>query len=229
MPAPNYKKEMQGDTVTKLAKGKQNKIPKGVLTAFIQLLTKYTTGAMDYTTNTHSHTIQGAITQQMTIGADMMAMGYIGKGWMDTVPTARHPTQIMNRLQRMIWMEFFEPLWQNHNELLHQQKNNYERVKDAVLTEQLEWYQSNRHTLLAHHDHFLLHNIDTTMLHTMPSRQKREWIRHLTVAKLANTQELTLLKTNQHSLFRYMIPVNAPPTATPGALLPREKPNNPKQ
>ncbi len=26
-----------------------------------------------------------------------------------------------------------------------------------------------------------------------------------------------------------MIPVNAPPTATPGALLPREKPNNPKQ
>ena len=60
------------------------------------------------------------------------------------------------------------------------------------------------------------------MLHTMPSRQKREWIRHLTAAKLANTQELTLLKTNQHSLFQYMIPVNAPPTATPGALLPRE-------
>jgi hypothetical protein len=26
-----------------------------------------------------------------------------------------------------------------------------------------------------------------------------------------------------------MIPVNAPPTATPGALLPGEKPNNPKQ
>jgi hypothetical protein len=63
----------------------------------------------------------------------------------------------------------------------------------------------------------------------MPSRQKQEWIRHLTAAKLANTQELSLLKTNQHSLFQYMIPVNAPPTATPGALLPREKPNNPTQ
>ena len=151
-----------------------------------------------------------------------MAMGYIGKGWMDTVPTARHPSRIMNRLQCMIWMEFFEPLRQNSNELLHQQKNNYERAEDTTFTEQLEWYQSNQHTLLAHYNHFLLNNINTTMLHTMPSRQKREWIRHLTVAKLANTQELTLLKTNQHSLFRYMIPVNAPPTATPGALLPRE-------
>jgi hypothetical protein len=102
-------------------------------------------------------------------------------------------------------------------------------VEDAALTEQLEWYQSNQDTLLAHHDHFLLHNINTTMLHTMPPRQKRELLRHLMAAKLANTQELTLLKTNQHSLFRYMIPVNAPPTANPGTHLPRETPNNPKQ
>ena len=63
----------------------------------------------------------------------------------------------------------------------------------------------------------------------MPSRQKREWIRHLTAAKLANTQELSLKKSNQHSLFRYMKPVNAPPTANPGTHLPREKQNNPKQ
>jgi hypothetical protein len=94
--------------------------------AFIQLLTKYTTGAMDYTANTRSHTIHGAITQQTTIRVDMMARGYIRKGWVDTVPTARRPTRVMNRLQQMIWMEFFESLWQNRNELLHQQKNNYE-------------------------------------------------------------------------------------------------------
>jgi hypothetical protein len=107
--------------------------------------------------------------------------------------------------------------------------NNYKRAEDAALTKQLEWYQSNRHTLLVHHDHFLLHNIDMPTLHTMPSGQKWEWIWHLTVAKLANTQELTLMITNQHSLFRYMIPVNAPPTANPGTHLPRGKPNNPKQ
>ncbi len=135
----------------------------------------------------------------------------------------------MNKLQRMVWMDFFEPLWKNRNELLHQQKNNYERAEDAALTEQLVWYQSNRHTLLAHHDHFLLHDIDLSTFHTMPSRQKREWIRHLTAAKLANTQELTLKKTNQHSLFRYRRPVNAPPTANPGTHIPRETANNPKQ
>jgi hypothetical protein len=132
----------------------------------------------------------------------MMARGYIGKGWMDTVPTARHPTRIMNTLQCMVWMDFFEPLWQNRNELLYQQKNNYKRAEDAALTKQLVWYQSNQHTLLAHHDHFLLHNINMPMLYTMPSRQKREWIRHLTAAKLANTHELSLKKSNQHSLFR---------------------------
>jgi len=54
-----------------------------------------------------------------------------------------NPTQIMNKLQRMVWMDFFEPLWQNRNELLHQQKNKYKRAEDATLTEQLEWYQSN--------------------------------------------------------------------------------------
>ena len=145
-----------------------------------------------------------------------MARGYIGIGWKDTVPTARHPTRIMNKLQRMVWMDFFEPLWQNRNELLHKQKNNYEIAENAALTEQLMWYQYNRHTLLAHHDHALLHNIDMATLHTMPSRHKREWIRHLTVAKLANTQELALKKTNQHSLFRYMKPVNAQPTTNPG-------------
>ena len=120
---------------------------------------------------------------------------------MDGYFAAWHPTRIMNKLQSIVWMDFFEPLWQNRNDLFHQQNNNYERAEDDTLTEQLEWYQSNRHTLLAHHDHFLLHNTNTPMLHTMPSRQKREWIRHLTAAKLANTQELTLMKTNHHSLF----------------------------
>ncbi len=157
-----------------LVKEKQNKIPKGVLTAFIQLLTKYTTGATGYTTNTHSRTIQDEITQQMAIRVNMMARGYIGKGWMDTVPTTRHPTRIMNKLQCMVWMDFFKPLWQNRNELLHQQKNIYEKKENAALTEQLMWYQSNQHTLLAHHDHFLLCNIDMATVHTMPSRHKRE-------------------------------------------------------
>jgi len=226
-PHPTIKEKREEILSQMLVKGKQKNIPKGVLTAFIQLLTKYTTGATDYTTNTHSHTIQDAITQQMAIGVNMMARGYIGKEWIDTVPTARHPTCIMNKLQRMVWMDFFEPLWQNRNKLLYQQKNNYGKAENAALTEKLVWY--HQHTLLAHHDHFLLHNIDMSTLHTMPSRHKQEWIRHLTAAKLANTQELALKKTNQHSLFRYMKPVNAPPTANPGTLPPREKLNNPNQ
>ena len=91
-PHPTIKEKREEILSQLMVKGKQQKIPKGVLTAFIQLLTKYTSGATDYTTSTHSRTIQDAITQQMAIGVNMMARGYIGKGWMDTVPTARHPT-----------------------------------------------------------------------------------------------------------------------------------------
>ena len=159
----------------------------------------------------------------------MMARGYIGKGWMDAVPTARHPTGIMNKLQRMVWMEFFEPLWQNRNKLFHQQKNNYTRANDALLAEKLTWLHSNRHSLLVHHNHFLFHNIATTTIHTIPTRQIQEWLRHLTIAKSANTQELTLRKTNQRSLFRYMTPVNAPPATTPTTHLPGEEPNTPQK
>jgi hypothetical protein len=61
---------------------------------------------------------------------------------------------------------FSNPYGKNHNKLLNQQKNNYTLAEDTVLD---EWYQSNRHTLLAHHDHFIFHNIDTATIHTMPS------------------------------------------------------------
>ena len=168
-PHPTITEKREEVLAQMLVMGKQKKIPKGVLTALIQLLTKHTTGATDYTTNTHSRAIQDAITQQMAIGVNMMARGYIGIGWMDTVPTACHPTQIMNKLQRMVWMDFFEPLWKNRNELLHQQKNNYETAENAALNEQLTWYQANRHTLLAHRNHALLHTIDMSTLQTMPS------------------------------------------------------------
>ncbi len=126
-------------------------------------------------------------------------------------------------------MDFYEPRWQNRNELLHQQKNNYILAEDAVLYEQLKWYQSNRHTLLAHHDHFIFHNIATATIHTMPSRQKWEWLRHLTAAKMANTQELNLMKTNQCSLFRYMKPVNAAPIPSPGTNPRGENPTSPQK
>jgi hypothetical protein len=79
-PHPTIKEKREEILSQILVKGKQKKIPKGVLTAFIQLLTKYTTGATNYTTNTHSRTIQNVITQQMAIGVNMMARGYIGKG-----------------------------------------------------------------------------------------------------------------------------------------------------
>ncbi len=47
-----------------MVKGKQKKIPNGVLTAFVQLLTKYTVGTTDYLLDTHTGSIKDKITQQ---------------------------------------------------------------------------------------------------------------------------------------------------------------------
>ena len=85
-----------------IVKGKEKNISNGVLTAFFQLLIKFTAGSTVYLLDTHIRPIKNAITQQLAIGVSMMACGYIGKGWMDAVPTTRHPTRIMNKLQCMV-------------------------------------------------------------------------------------------------------------------------------
>ena len=46
---------------------------------------------------------------------------------------------------------------------------------------------------------------------------------------MANTQELTLMKTNQRSLFRYMKPVNAAPIPNPGTQPPWGEPDFPPE
>ena len=75
-----------------MVKGKQKKMPNDVLTAFVQLLTKYTAGSTDYLPDTPIRPIKDAITPHLAIGVSMMAHGYIGKGWMDAVSTTQHPT-----------------------------------------------------------------------------------------------------------------------------------------
>jgi hypothetical protein len=53
------------------------------------------------------------------------------------------------RLQCLIWMEFFEPLWKNRNNLLHHTVNLYTQDDSSKLAESITWYCDNRHLLLA--------------------------------------------------------------------------------
>jgi len=92
MPSPGHTKETDRDVGTNDGKGKAKKMPNDVLTAFVQLLTKYTAGSTDYLPDTPIRPIKDAIRQHLAIGVSMMAHGYIGKGWMDAVSTTQHPT-----------------------------------------------------------------------------------------------------------------------------------------
>ena len=76
-----------------MIKGKQQKIPKGILTVFVQALSKYTNvnDSSDHNTSNSTLAIKDVIAQQITIGVNMMAQGYIGKQWIEPVPISQPP------------------------------------------------------------------------------------------------------------------------------------------
>jgi hypothetical protein len=91
------------------AKGIKLKIPKDVLHTITQTLTAYT-GLTQSINHNYNTSMKTAIKYQQKIGIDMMAGGFLSKQLLHTIHSSRNPTQTMNKLQRLIWMEFFEPL-----------------------------------------------------------------------------------------------------------------------
>ncbi len=142
----------------------------------------------------------------------MMARGFLSKQWLHTIHPSRNLTQTMNKLQRLIWMKFFEPLWKNRNELLHRTINFFTQADDNKLPESIKWYCKNCHLILAHHNTHLAGNIDLSSLQSMPLKQKQEWVRHFEVAKEAHGREQQLAETKQKSIREYMISTTKKPT-----------------
>jgi hypothetical protein len=140
------------------AKGIKLKIPKDVLHAITQTLTAYTrlTHSINHTYNT---AIKTAIKYQRKIGIDMMARGSISKQWLRTIHPSRNPTQTMNKLQQLKWMEFFEPLRKNRNKLLHCTVNFFTQANGNKLAKSIKWYCENCHLILVHHNTHLVDNI----------------------------------------------------------------------
>ncbi len=139
-----------------------------------------------------------------------MARGFLSKQWLHTIHPSRNPTRTMNKLQWLIWMEFFEPLWKNRNKLLHRTVNFFTQANDDKLAESIILYCKNRH--LAHHATHLANNIDLSSLQSMPLKQKQEWVQHFKGAKEAHKRERRLAETKQKSIQEYMISTKKMPT-----------------
>jgi hypothetical protein len=104
-----------------------------------QTLTAYT-GLTQSVNHNYNTAIKTAIQYQQKIEIDMMVRGFLSKQWLNTIYPSRNPAQTMNKLQQLIWMEFFEPLWKNRNELLHRTINFFTQADGNILAESIKWY-----------------------------------------------------------------------------------------
>ncbi len=95
----------------------------------------------------------------------------------------------MNKIQQLIWMDFFVPLWKNRNKLLYYTVNYYTQADNNKLTESIIWYCDNHLLLFAHYNTHLADNINTDALNKMTQEQKQEWLCDFEIAKEAYEKE----------------------------------------
>jgi hypothetical protein len=188
------------------ATGLKQKIPQNILNAITHTLKAYTKGDTDYTQRHYNSNITVALAHQNEIGIDMMARDFLSKHWLYAIHPSRDPQRTMNKIQRMIWMDFVEPLWGHRNDLLHHNLNHLTQAEENKLTESISWYCAHRHTILSHHNQFMADNIDLDSLHTLPLKHKQEWMRHLGTARLAYEKEIKLTQAKQKSILGFMTP-----------------------
>ena len=122
--------------------GIKQKIPKDILNTITQTLATHT-GVGSGLVHKYNPEITNAITHQQEIGVNMMARGFLSKQWVHTIHPSRNPPQVMVKLQRLIWLENFDSLWTNRNNLLHNTFNLYTQEDDSKLAERITWYCKN--------------------------------------------------------------------------------------
>ena len=136
-----------------------------------------------------------------------MPRGFLARGWYDAIKTtgAKHPERRMDSLQRLVWTEVVNPLWETRNELMHRNENRHREAEEVMLTEKIRWYVSHRHEVLSYRDGFLA-DVDMSSLHRMRRDTKREWLRHLEAARQAHAVESQLRASGQNAITRYLVP-----------------------
>ena len=139
-----------------------------------------------------------------------MLRDFLAKGWMTAIAKSgvAHPDRQMITLQRLIWDTIMDPLWQERNKIMHQNKNEYNGAEDERFSGRIIWYVEHRHKLMNHHDQFLM-EIDLTRLGGMRRATKRKWIRHLDIAQKAWKIEREQRRGNQQVVTRFFGQKNA--------------------
>ena len=153
----------------------------------------------------YSEAIDNAVEDQQRIGINLMLRGFLAKSWATAIKdcgVTKNVERRMNKIQRMIWTEWVEPIWKTRCEILHQGKNEYDAVKSAELSAEILWYIQHRQDVLSYEDQFLA-GMDTSRLHRLHTKTKKKWLHHLRKAKAAYDRERRQVAKGQNVIETY--------------------------
>jgi ribonuclease HI len=152
----------------------------------------------------YSDDVNQVIERQQRIGTSKLCQGFLTDGWLDLMPEAEvdKPAGKMITIQRDIWLDLITPLWKERNAILHKTKNPWNDASDEHLTTKLAWYKTHRYKLLDVYDQRLA-AFDLTDMKHWSRKVKREWLRHLDIAKAAYMAECDGAAVGQTVLTRF--------------------------
>ena len=133
----------------------------------------------------------------------MLLRGFIASAWLQQLTDmgTPHPQRKMVFLVHTIWDELIQPLWTARNNILHNNPNFMTDLTHTQLGDRLLWYLRHKDQL-ARQDRFLA-RYSASCIDAMTTTIRREWIRHLDIARNAWTREQKLIDTGQTVLTQF--------------------------
>lgn len=147
--------------------------------------------------------LRDAVASQQKIGPLMFIRGYLSSDWLRLLRSYDNvnPEQKLARLVRIIWDQLVETLWKTRNDILHRNANYVSENTHAQLGDRLIWYTEHKDEL-SRRDQFLARHT-LSQIEAMTTSQRREWVRHLDVARAAWAKEKAILLKGQTLITQY--------------------------
>jgi hypothetical protein len=147
--------------------------------------------------------LRDAVASQQKIGPLMFIRGYLSSDWLRLLRSYDNvnPEQKLAWLVRIIWDQLVETLWKTRNDILHRNANYVSENTHAQLGDRLIWYTEHKDEL-SRRDQFLARHT-LSQIEAMTTSQRREWVRHLDVARAAWAKEKAILLKGQTLITQY--------------------------
>ena len=179
---------------------------KGAPILFMKQLVGYIAEATDTklpTVTTRDHRMTRAFDAQDSIGPLMLLRGFVAVEWSLILKDmgTPHPQRMMAFIVRTIWDEVIQPLWSVRNNILHNNPNFTTELTHTQLGDRMLWYLQHK-DYLARQDRFLA-RYSASCIDKMSTAIRREWIRHLDIARDAWSREQKTIDTGQTLLTQF--------------------------